>query len=537
MTPVDYEGVADSELGKVGWPEVTEAGYALVIQHSRGRVGSEGETFLETDREDGIDLMNWVLEQSWSNGRIGTLGDSAGANFSFLFNAENPEGLQASFTQVGSPDLMNESVLSPGGALKLEMFLPWTALQAVTSDDHHFETVGYSGVNGLLARANAMWVSRGIMADIESPHTSDAWKHLPLRDYPALADVVPGWNRLLDTGYKGPDTIFFDTNASRVPTYSATMWFDAFATAQFNAFERGEAEGKEQRLIVLKGTHYEIDKPGSWPIQPMIPWFDHWLKDDADALADIPKVIFPIENADDEWYGADTWPVQSTERQVWKFGADGGLSLAGAAASKEAVQATRSFDYDPNNPVPTIGWRNLLVSSGPLDQSPARGSNRNDVLSYQGQILDESMLVAGHITGNLTVSSDSPDTDFAIKLLDIGPDGKALLVVDGILRMRHRSGTAQQEFMQAGESYDVEIDLGHIAWRFKPGHRIAIDISSSNFPQWDRNLNTAGTLYHSTEMRIANNTIHHGSNSVSSISLPIIYGTEGVTRLRNFRTQ
>jgi len=125
MEPMDFSNISDAQLGEVGWKEVTDAGYALVIQHTRGRVGSEGRAADLTDRADGIDLLNWIQQQAWSNGKIGTCGDSIEAILAMILNAENPEGLVASYAQIGTPNLVNQSNLGPGGAVKLESVLPW----------------------------------------------------------------------------------------------------------------------------------------------------------------------------------------------------------------------------------------------------------------------------------------------------------------------------------------------------------------------------------------------------------------------------
>lgn len=533
MTPIDYTGISDEALPTVGWPEITAAGYALVIQHSRGRIGSEGRAMSFTDREDGLDLIHWIQKQAWSNGQVGTMGDSAGSILSSLMNAQNPTGLIASFDQVGSSNLINEVIFGAGGALKLDMMLPWIAENATASDSKHFESMGYGPIAHRMERIRMLWKVREIISDLDKPHNLAAWKHLPLLDYPVFSEVIPEWNDLLKANATSTTADYFDANTSKVPTYHVATWYDLFCPSQLASFEQGEKDSLTQRLLILNGTHYSTDEVGTWPIQPLLPWFNSIFKGEHSALLDLPRVIFPIANGHDEWYGTTTWPLPFTKPTNWYLSKTS-QQLSTDTTAVESGQL--SYQYNPAHPVPTIGGRNLAISHGPLDQQTIRQTQRKDVLSYDSEPLDSAIVIAGKVKGNLTISSDCPDTDFTIKLLDLSPDGSATLVTEGILRVRYREGLDKEVFMQAGELYQIAIDVGPIAWRFETGHQIGIDISSSNFPQWDRNLNTDTPLYTSTEQRIATNTIHHGLENGSFIELPIIRDLEALAPLPNFKT-
>lgn len=533
MDTTDLSNIPDADLGKLGWKEITDAGYALVIQHTRGRIGSEGKVSF-TDRADGIDLIEWVKKQAWSNGKIGTCGDSIEAILAMLMNAGNPEGLDASFVQIGTPNLINDAMLGPGGALKLETFFPWGAEQVLTADANHFKEMGYGAIDRRMARIKMGLKVREILSDLENPHEVAAWQHLPLKDYPDFSEALKGWNEILAARPNSLVANYFNTADSKVPTYYVAAWYDVFGPSQLSAFECGEKDSLNQRLLVLNGTHFSAEDTDVWPIQPMLSWFDYLLKDKKSALLDLPRVIFPIANGEDEWYGTETWPPKSSAFEKWHLSASGQISKVDSTA---LPSKTRTYQYNPDNPVPTIGGRNLMISHGTLDQQSIREGQRKDVLSYNSAPLDSQRVVAGHVYGNLSVSSDCPDTDFTIKLLDISPDGKATLVTEGIIRARFKEGLDKESFMQPNEIYQLRIDLGHIAWRFEPNHVLGVDVSSSNFPQWDRNLNTNQPLFSSTEKRIANNTIHHGPINGSFIELPIITDLKTLEQLPDFQTK
>lgn len=533
MPAEDFSNVPDSELGKVGWEPLTEAGYALVIQHTRGRVGSEGMTLDAKDRDDALELIEWIKEQAWSNGKIGTTGDSIEAILAVLTNSENPDGVVASFVQMGPPNMVNDVMHGPGGALKLELFLPWTAEQILTSDAHHFREMGYGPIKRRTSIIDMGLRAADLISHLENPEDSKAWNHLPLMDYPGFSEASESWNALLEARPGSEVSEHFNGTASNVPTYNVAAWFDVFASSQINAYLGAEERGVDQRLLILNGTHFTPENPGAWPIQPLIPWFDYHLKGETSALLELPRVIFPVANMQDEWYGSPTWPPAASTDTAFALSASGSLAVNSVTPVDGGV---RSYQYDPENPVPTVGGRNLLITHGPLDQSAVREDSRADVLSYHGDVLRDDVIVMGAVNGFLAIKSDVPDTDFTVKILDVSPDGTATLVTEGIQRARFREGLGREVFLKPGELYQLKVDLGHIAWRFQKGHRIAVDISSSNFPQWARNLNTGAPLYATTEMQVANNEIYHGGANGSYVELPVIADLSGLERFDEFVT-
>jgi putative CocE/NonD family hydrolase len=516
---------------EVGWPAVTDRGYALVVQYTRGRSGSEGEDrIFTTDREDGAELVAWVGRRPWSNGRIGVLGDSAYGITSLLLASANPPGLTAGYAQVATGDLFDKTLLGPGGALQYEFTMPWMAEQAMNADAFHYGAIGLPGEIGERVRGEVRGHVAEVLRATEDGTAADSpiWRHLPLIDHPAVAPAMPLWVEMLTMGYRSRWARSLDTSAGiEVPVLHIGMWYDVFNTAMMETFMRVEARTGSQRFLIMDGTHYAIDDGAAWPIRPMIPWFDYWLKDDTDAIDNLPKIGFAVSGSPGEWYSSDTWPPSGATISPFHLRGDGSLSPSGAGDAHSA----RDYIYDPEDPVPTLGGRNLYIAAGPTDQRPAEPPHRSDVLVYTGAPLADDMLIAGPMRVVVYASSDRPDTDFTAKLIDRFPDGTAMLVADGILRARYREPGRIERFMTPAEIYPMTIELGHIAYRFRAGHRLQVDISSSNFPRWDRNPNTGGPLYRDSATVPARNVVHHGAAQPSRIELPVIHDPAALTPL------
>ena len=215
-----------------------------------------------------------------------------------------------------------------------------------------------------------------------------------------------------------------------------------------------------------------------------------------------------------EWRYADDWPIPSTER-AWYFQADGTLQTTIPVDTQPLT-----YTYDPTHPVPTIGGGNLNIPAGPYDQRPVE--NRSDVLVFTSPVLQQPYEATGPIKARLFVSSDCPDTDFTVKLTDVYPDGRSMLITDGILRMRNRNGTDHWELMNPGTIYQVDVDLWSTSYIWNTGHQIRVDISSSNYPRCLNNPNTADGIYKNTTYTIAHNTLYIDSIHSSCLLLPEI---------------
>jgi putative CocE/NonD family hydrolase len=257
-------------------------------------------------------------------------------------------------------------------------------------------------------------------------------------------------------------------------------------------------------------------------------WFDHWLKGINNDVTKMPKVQIYVMGKN-QWRGENEWPLARTQFTKYylhsagkansRFG-DGTLSTQ--PANNEPPD---HFVYDPATPVPTAGGlpcctEQYEAGEGSFDQSEVE--TRNDVLEYTTPVLEKGVEVTGPLQVVLYVSSSARDTDFTAKLVDIYPDGTAYNVQDGIQRVRYREGYEKKVWMSPGEVYEVKIDLQATSNYFGPGHRIRLEVSSSNFPRFDRNLNTGGNNYDETKWVVANNTVHHSGVHASYILLPVI---------------
>jgi putative CocE/NonD family hydrolase len=256
-------------------------------------------------------------------------------------------------------------------------------------------------------------------------------------------------------------------------------------------------------------------------------WYDHWLKGIDNGVTDMPRVRYYLMGKN-EWKSADAWPLPDTSFRKFHLHSDGRANsrhgdgkLSAPAPGDEPADR---FTYDPATPVPSLGGQACCTGTaegaGGYDQSTAE--MRQDVLVYTSDPLEKGLEVTGPLEVVLYVASSAKDTDFTAKLVDVYPDGRAFNVQEGAQRMRYREGFAKNLRMKKGEVYEIHIDLHATSNYFGPGHRIRIDVSSSNFPRWDRNLNTGGNNYDETEWVTAENTVHHSKRYPSHLILPVI---------------
>jgi len=316
-------------------------------------------------------------------------------------------------------------------------------------------------------------------------------------------------------------------------------WYDIFVQGTLNSFQTIHNQGGPRargncRLVIgpyAHGTFEELKYPPNSAI-PNAPiageafrFFDHWAKR-ADNGADKDRPVHYYVMGDPEaqdapgnfWRAADNWPPPSKSTNFY-FHADGALTKTKPAGGRELT-----FKYDPKNPVPTVGGQNLVLPKGPMDQRKIEG--RDDVLLFTTETLTEPLEVTGRITATLHVSSNCPDTDFTVKLTDVYPDGRSMLVTDGILRARHRLGFGREHFLEPGEIYEITVDLWSTSLIFNRGHKLRVAISSSNAPRFDPNPNTGKSFRADAETRVATNTVHVSRRHASRIILPIYQGPE-----------
>ncbi|MDX1381603.1 MAG: CocE/NonD family hydrolase, partial [Xanthomonadales bacterium] len=259
----------------------------------------------------------------------------------------------------------------------------------------------------------------------------------------------------------------------------------------------------------------------------MLRWYDFWLKGIDNGITDMPKIQYYLMGRN-EWRSAPGWPVPGTRYEKLYLGSGGKANTRhgdGTLSWAMPDGAGRdSFVYDPGSPVPSLGGHvcctGMDTEAGSYDQSAIE--TRDDVLVFTSDVLERPLEVTGPLEVILHVSSSAPDTDFTAKLVDVYPDGSAFNVQEGALRMRYREGFDRDLRMKPGETYRIRLDLHVTSNRFEVGHRIRLDVSSSNFPRWDRNLNTGGNNFDESEYAVAENTVHHSIEHPSWILLPIV---------------
>jgi hypothetical protein len=459
-------------------------GYALVVQDIRGRFASQGIDSLFLDdgwgkRQDGYDTVEWIAQQSWSNGKVGTFGNSATGFTQYLMAGSAPPHLVCQFVEAAGISLYPY----PGGVLLKNLVEVWTKLQ---------------GNEYLLPFIFA--------------HSSydEMWERLDL------------------------STRFDSVN---VPIYHWGGWYDAQGIEGFAGLQHGGDKGArgKQKLLIGPWTHtnWFNQKQGELTFPPnstyndgneALRWFDYWLKGKNNGIMSEPPVKYYVMGAIEsgapanEWRTASDWPPPSQTTPFY-FHANCELTTT----PPTATQASLSYQYDPQNPVPNIG------GADPYDQRFVE--NRPDVLIFTTPVLEQPLEVVGKITVKLWVSSSAKDTDFMAKLTDVYPDGRSMLVCDGALRARHRYSLREEHFMTPDSIYECKIDLSSTAIVFNRGHRIRVTISSSNSPRFDPNPNTGSPFRADSLTVVATNTVHLDANYPSHIVLPVTSGTPSFSSL------
>jgi len=322
----------------------------------------------------------------------------------------------------------------------------------------------------------------------------------------------------------------------KVPVFIVGGWYDNYVEGDLKAFQKLQARGPEDRILIGPWPHnMSIKFPGidfgpdsSAPIRTyQTQWFDRWLRHKkASQAGGLPVRVFVM--GENRWHDFHQWPPDETASVPYFLDSSGHANTLdgdGGLRRAAAPQTTRDeFVYDPRDPVPTRGGalccNPKVFPWGPMDQRPVE--RRNDVLVYTTPPLREDLEVLGRVRAVLYVATTAPDTDLTAKLVDVFPDGEARNLADGILRLRYRKSLEQSELLQPGRVYPVTVDVGVTANLFRAGHRIRLEVSSSNFPRFDRNPNTGRAIAGETELRVAHQTIWHGAQRPSHLLLPVL---------------
>jgi putative CocE/NonD family hydrolase len=516
-----------------------EAGYAVVYQDCRGTFRSGGEfSPMLSEAGDGADTVAWLLEQPWCDGNIGTFGPSY-LGFVQWASASAGSPLKAIAPAVTTTDYYTTPWYSEGGALSLHAIHSWTTLMAVAEAQR--------ALGAGSGDPQAMMDLVAMAADPD-PHLAA----LPVRVRPLLEKQWPWWAEILS--HPSRDQYWRDLSVAdgfegiTVPALNIGGWFDIFISSTARTFtqlkQRGGSDAARtgQRLIIGPWDH--LNATGSYPDRQFgmmadaqftdltgahQRFFDQWLRGRDDAQAGTAPVRIFVMGID-QWRDEPDWPLPDTTYTDYFLHSSGRANTASGdgelSPQAPAGEHTDTYLYDPLRPVPTLGGRVMSPSTanaaGPVDQRPAE--SRNDVLCYTTPVLDHPVEVTGHLSLTLYIRSSAPDTDFTGKLVDVWPDGRAIYLTDGILRARYRNSLAEPELLTPGETTEVTLDLSVTSNVFLPGHRIRLEVSSSNFPRFDRNTNTGGTVAEDTEqdVQVAVNRVLHGPAHPSRLVLPII---------------
>lgn len=537
-----------------------ERGYAVVANDVRGRYASEGTwRLIADDANDGYDVVEWIAKQPWSNGKVGTFGTSYPGGTQHALAEMNPPHLT---TMIPIDSLSNCGVsgMRHGGAFELR-FMNWIF------------SIGAPNSRAALADP----VLRAALVENGNRIRQHA-DNLPVRRGTTPLKVVPEYeNWLVEAMRSGPETPFWKikgmsvvdhvTDYADVPVLHVTGWYDSWTRQVCMNYEAlSRAKKSPQRLVIGPWVHGsqgsnvsgEVEFTADAKVDLLawrLRWYDRWLEGKKNGIDDDPPVLIYVMGSGDDrkssegrlmhggfWREEKGWPIARAKPTPLYLTGDGRLTRTALSESDGAGPRSTTYTFDPRHPVPTIGGNISsnagLMTSGGYDQRSRDDthaaenrlplSERRDVIVSRAEPLAEDLEVTGTVQVKLWVSSTAPDTDFTAKLIDEippNPDyplGFALNIGDSILRTRYRDSLDRPQVMQPGQVYPVTITLYPTAHLFKKGHRLRLDVSSSNFPRFDVNPNTGDPLSTHRRMVAADNTVYHDPERPSQVILPVI---------------
>ena len=537
----------DSETGRY----FAERGFATLNQDTRGRYRSEGEfDAMRQEARDGYDAVEWAAVQPWSNGRVGMIGGSYVGLTQWQAAIGAPPHLVAIAPHYSSSDYL-QGWTYQGGAFDLWFAQSWTS--QILAPDTLQRRLAAAGMPAEEAQqAVAAYVAEG------REKLLDDWLwQLPLKEFDGfrregnIAAYYDEW--LARPGYDDYwAAMDVETKYPRiqVPALITGGWYDVFQEGTVRNFIGMRAAGGSEAArngtqLVMRalchacpadtaagdidfGPDNAFDNNAAWAR-----WFDYWLKGIENGVPDDPAVRLFVMAPPSEgtagggfWLEADEFPLPDAEETRFYLASGGNANTAagdGVLSADGPRGRADEYVYDPADPVPTVGGNmcctNDLLPSGAFDQREVE--QRGDVLVYTSAPLEEDLTVIGPVRVDLWASSSAPDTDFTAKLVDVHLDGYAHNVSEGIIRARYRNSEHRQSWLTPGAVHEFTIDLGFTATVFQRGHRIRLEISSSNFPHFDRNLNTAAPFGESAEMQTANQRVLHDAEHPSRLVLQV----------------
>lgn len=489
-----------------------ERGYAVVIQDVRGRFDSGGFFRpLEQESEDGDDTINWIAAQPWCDGKIGMMGGSYLGIVQWKAAVLNNPHLKAIFPVVSGWDDYRDRFYSEGGAMKLGQRLLWMS-----------ENMRPRGFHPPDFRIFIRKVPLRTIDVVATGRHNEMYQQA--LDHPAYDSF---WQSI---------STRMRIQRIRVPVFSVGGWYDNFVESDLAAFAALHRNSSVHRIMVGPWPHNmsaklakaDFGSGAAVSVRDLqMEWFDQWLKGKDTPLLSRPPVRIFVMGAN-RWRYEREWPL-ARARNVRFYLRSGGSASSldgdGRLASQPGdADPPDRFVFDPWRPVPTMGGavccNPRIFPWGPMDQRPVE--RRQDVLVYSSSVLSRDLEVTGPVSVILYAATSARDTDFTAKLVDVFPNGTARNLCDGILRLRYRNSLEKAALARPGQVYRITINAGVTSNVFRKGHRIRLEISSSNFPRFDRNPNTGRPVADEKQYRRARQVIYHDRSRPSHALLPVI---------------
>ena len=522
-------------VNSYGRPDVWAAHcYIVVSQDVRGQYKSDGVWYpFRSEANDGYDTIEWAAKLPKSNGKVGMYGRSYPGATQWLPATLRPPHLVTIIPAMTSSDY-HDNWTYDGGALLQAFAQDWPPESIATSANRRFPDGATLAAQ--FAADRREYLTKGDL-------------FLPLKDWPTLHPDDPriagyafDWLRHPDNdAYWQQWSIRARWNQITVPALNFDGWYDIFVNGAVDNFTGMRKHGGSQvardgqRLVIGPWVHISwVRKVGEIDFGPeavnpmpdlMLRWYDYWLKGIQNGVDKEPRVKVFVMGAN-TWRHANDWPIEGTEFRQYYLHSQGAANTAAGdgrldTKKPDAAGAQDKYTYDPKDPVPSVGGRFMSVlPGGPYDQRSVL--KRPDVLVYTTAPLEKDVEVTGPISVSLYAASSAPDTDFTAKLDDVYPDGTSMLLNIGIQRARYRESETHPTLIKPGQIYKYTIQVWPTSNLFKAGHQIRLEVSSSNFPMWDRNPNTGHAFAQDAEVRAANQTIFHDRDHPSAITLPIV---------------